>query len=103
MAEAQKASLTDNVVALMNGYAAIEAAKNSSFSTGGSVSAASAQTPMVDYQNKGEPTSPQIVNKTYQPLAGDEHKGTVAMNKKNLLIGGGVLLTLAVVFVALDK
>lgn len=89
------------VADLIRAGASYEAAKNGSFSSGGDAVLATTYAPEVDAQNRGAPNSfgTQQVQK---PLVGDETKTGIAVDRKWLMIGGGVMLTMVAVL-ALKK
>ncbi|MDX1473493.1 MAG: hypothetical protein R3309_04940 [Reinekea sp.] len=81
---------------LINASANYEAAKNGSFTSGGNAQLATTYAPEVDAQNKGAPNS-YGVQSQQKTLVGDESKTAVPIDRKWLMIGGGLIVVAAVV------
>lgn len=86
--------VTGGISDLINAGANYEAAKNGSFESGGATQLQTTYASEVDAQNKGAPVS-YNVQAEQRPLVGDESKTAVAVDRKWLMVGGGVLVAIA--------
>lgn len=88
--------VTGGISDLIEAGAKFEAAKNGTFSNGGNTQMQTTYAPEYDAQNRGAPNS-YNVQLQQRPLVGDEAKTAVHVDKKLLMIGGGVMLVAALV------
>lgn len=94
--------LTGGAEKILQAYTEVEKAKASSYQAAQSEQVAARYTPEVEYQNRGEPVSVKVATPE-RDLVGDTPKNAAVIDKKWLYIGGGALILVAVVGLALSR
>lgn len=87
---------------ILEAYTDIEKAKVSSFQAAQAEQVAARYTPEVEYQNQGEPMSVKVAVPKGD-MVGETPKNAAVIDKKWLFIGGGSLILVAVLGLALSR